>query len=79
MWHLKLILLVVSATISASAYSYLGPGMAGGTIVAVLGIIFSLLLAVLGVIYYPLKRAIKQRSEDKAGPEKNEDQSSELE
>lgn len=41
------------------ASAYVGPGMAGGAIAAVLGVAASLAMLVVGVVWYPLKRAIR--------------------
>jgi hypothetical protein len=43
------------------AFAYIGPGMAGGAIVAVLGFIGAIFLALFGILYFPIKRAIKKR------------------
>ncbi len=42
-------------------FAYIGPGMSGGIIVALLGIIGSIFLAIFGILYYPIKRFIKNR------------------
>ena len=42
-------------------FGYIGPGMSGGLIATVLGIIGSILLAIFGILYYPLKRYLKKR------------------
>ena len=47
--------------ISYSAQAYVGPGMSGGFIVAVLGTIFAIFAALFGIIYYPLKRFLKKK------------------
>ena len=44
---------------------YIGPGMGGGIIAAILGIISAFLLALWGIIYYPIKRALKNRRKRK--------------
>jgi len=41
------------------AFAYIGPGMGVGAISAVLAILAGLLMLVLGVVWYPLKRMIK--------------------
>ena len=41
------------------AYAYIGPGLALGTIVLTLGIVIVLLLAILAILYYPIKKMIK--------------------
>ena len=40
-------------------YGYIGPGMGLGLILTILGIVCSLLLGILGIIYYPIKRFLK--------------------
>ena len=47
--------------ISYTAQAYVGPGMSGGFIVAVLGTIFAIFAALFGIIYYPLKRFLKKK------------------
>jgi hypothetical protein len=57
----KSILIIVLLSLSIPAYSYLGPGMGGGFIAAVLGVIGAILLALFGILYYPIKRMLKNR------------------
>ena len=57
----KSILIIVLLSISIPAYAYLGPGMGGGVIAAVLGVIGAVLLALFGILYYPIKRMLKNR------------------
>lgn len=40
-------------------FGYVGPGMGGGLIATVLGIIAAIFLAIFGVLFYPIKRLIK--------------------
>ena len=42
-------------------YAYIGPGMSGGLIATILGIIGSIFLAIFGILYYPIKRFLKNR------------------
>ena len=42
-------------------FAYLGPGMAGGVIAAIFGFIAAFLLGLWGILYYPIKRALKIR------------------
>ena len=55
-----LFFLSLFSTIPQMALSYIGPGMAISTVLIVLGVVGSLLLGVLSVIYYPVKRLIKK-------------------
>lgn len=45
----------------ASAHAYVGPGLGLGTLIVILGFIGSLFLAVFGVVWYPIKRALRKR------------------
>ena len=56
------LLLLVSAF---PAQAYIGPGMGGGAIAVVLGILAAILMAIFGFIYYPLKRWLKKRKSEK--------------
>jgi hypothetical protein len=47
------------------AYAYVGPGVGAGTIAIVLGILSSIFLAFVGIIWYPIKRLIKGRKGSK--------------
>ena len=42
-------------------FSYIGPGMGGGVIAAILGIIAAFFLGLWGILYYPIKRAFKNK------------------
>ena len=46
-------------------FAYIGPGMAGGVIAAIFGIIAAFFLGLWGILYYPIKRALKNRKEKK--------------
>lgn len=65
------------------AHAYVGPGLGLGTVMVILGFIGSLLLAVFGIFWYPIKRFFKKRRagapdepakpvEDGASPEEAE-------
>ena len=43
------------------SYSYLGPGIAGGTIVAVVGFIVAIIAAIFGILWFPIKRMFKKK------------------
>jgi len=57
----KLNLIIVLLSISSSVFAYIGPGMGGGVIAGVLGVIGAVLLALFGILYYPIKRMLKNR------------------
>ena len=41
--------------------AYIGPGMGGGVIAAIFGIIAAFFLGLWGILYYPIKRALKNK------------------
>ena len=47
------------------SYAYLGPGMGGGVIAATIGFFAAILLGLWGILYYPIKRALKNRKNKK--------------
>ena len=57
----KINLIIALLIISSPASAYIGPGMGGGIIAGVLGVIGAVLLALFGILYYPIKRALKKR------------------
>jgi hypothetical protein len=59
----KLIVALSGLFFSEAAFSYIGPGIAVGTIATLLGLVGSFFLLLLGIVYYPLKRFIKKLSQ----------------
>ena len=48
-----------------TSHAYIGPGMGGGAIAVVVGFFAAILLALWGILYYPIKRALKNRKDKK--------------
>ena len=57
----KINLIIVLLSISSPVVAYIGPGMGGGIIAGILGVIGAVLLALFGILYYPIKRMLKNR------------------
>jgi len=57
----KINLIIALLIISSPVFAYIGPGMGGGVIAGVLGVIGAVLLALFGILYYPIKRILKNR------------------
>jgi hypothetical protein len=57
-----------------AATAYVGPGLGLGAAGAVVGLIVTILLAILGVIWYPLKRLIR-RDDSTAAHDEGSDES----
>ena len=50
-----------------AAQAYIGPGVGAGAIAAVLGVLGSIFLAIVAVLYYPIKRMMKGRKTKSSG------------
>ena len=61
----KLILSFFLIFIPMPLYAYIGPGMGGGVLAIVIGFFAAIFLALLGILYYPIKRAFKRRKDNK--------------
>ena len=62
-WYLCLIII----SLPTVSHAYLGPGMAGGVIAATIGFIAALFLAIGSILYFPIKRALKNRKKKDVG------------
>ena len=71
----KLILFLTLLLISLPSYAYIGPGMGGGVIAAIIGFFAAILLGLWGILYYPIKRALKKRKEKKMSVKNSDDNS----
>jgi hypothetical protein len=47
------------ATLPSPAHAYIGPGLGLGAIGMVLAVVFSVFLAALAIVWYPIKRIIR--------------------
>ena len=59
--------------ICTSSFAYLGPGVGGGFIAAITGIIVAIFAALFGLIWFPIKRLLKKRKEKKEQQQDNID------
>jgi hypothetical protein len=71
----KLILSIFLILLPLPAFAYIGPGIGGGIIAVVVGFFFAIFLAIWGILYYPIKRALKSRKDKKIASTKSEDAS----
>ncbi len=44
-----------------AAQAYIGPGLGTGVVASVLGVLGSIVLVMIAVVYYPIKRMLKRR------------------
>lgn len=58
-------LTVVSMAFSNDALAYVGPGLGAGALAAVLGVVGGILMLVVGVLWYPIKRVVRRFRERK--------------
>jgi hypothetical protein len=71
----KIILSFFLILIPMPLYAYIGPGMGGGVIAIVVGFFAAIFLALWGILYYPIKRALKRRKDKKIAQTKSRDAS----
>ena len=57
----SILLFILIYIFPSTSYAYIGPGMGGGVIAITLGFIAAIFLALFGILYYPIKRALKRR------------------
>jgi len=53
--------LIISLLLTSPVYAYIGPGLGAGTIATILGVLGSIIVAIIAVLYYPIKRTLKKR------------------
>jgi hypothetical protein len=58
---MRIIILVVLLFSTAAAHAYVGPGLGLGVIGAILGAVLTVILAIAGVVWYPIKRMLKKK------------------
>ena len=51
--------------VAQPAYAYIGPGAGAGAIAVVVGIIAAVGLALIAIVWYPLKRLLRKKNESK--------------
>lgn len=59
----------LTVLLATPAHAYIGPGAGAGTIAVVLGVLASIFLAFVAIVWYPLKRLVGGR---KASTQKSE-------
>ena len=57
----KIHIIIIVFILISPMYAYIGPGTSTGLIATILGIIGSIFLAIFGILYYPIKRFLKNR------------------
>ena len=68
---IKMVMLYHAIIFINPTFAYIGPGMGGGVIAAIFGIIAAFFLGLWGILYYPIKRAFKNKKNKKKMLSKN--------
>ncbi|MGF1551141.1 MAG: hypothetical protein ACFBWO_01405 [Paracoccaceae bacterium] len=58
---LTAVIFALTALAATPAAAYIGPGVGAGTIAVVLGVIASVVMAFVAVLWYPIKRLLKKK------------------
>jgi membrane protein implicated in regulation of membrane protease activity len=70
---LVLISALALCALGSPALAYIGPGVGAGAVAAVFGVLGSIFLAIVGVVYYPIKRLLKKRKAPSSGADEREE------
>jgi len=57
----KSILFLSLFLISMPSFAYIGPGLSGGILAMIIGFFAAIFLGLWGILYYPIKRSLKNR------------------
>lgn len=60
-----IIITIVLNFFTSYVNAYIGPGVGGGAIMAILGFIVALLGVIIGLFWFPIKRLLKKTKEKK--------------
>eukprot|EP00494_Astrolonche_serrata_P033987 UN34256 len=58
---MRITIFLVLFLISASAQAYVGPGLGLGALGAIIAVLATILLAVFGLLWYPIKRLLRKK------------------
>lgn len=58
---LPIFLFALTAFAASPAAAYIGPGVGAGTVAVVLGVVASILMAFVAILWYPIKRLLKKK------------------
>ena len=58
--YLAIIIVLPLVFLAFPSYAYIGPGAGAGTIAVVLGILGSIVMAFVAILWYPVKRLIRK-------------------
>lgn len=58
---MKSIIMLLTLSHASAVFAYIGPGLGAGVIATVVALIGAGLLALVGLVYFPVKRFLKRR------------------
>ena len=64
---IKIIFFALCFFFPSSAQAYIGPGLGGGVITVVIGVIVSFFLGLVAIVWYPIKRLFFRNKKKKPG------------
>ena len=56
---------IILAFMATPIFAYIGPGMGGGALAAIIGFFAAIIIGIWGILYYPIKRFIKNKKKSK--------------
>ena len=59
------ILILFLSCFTSNVYAYIGPGVGGGAILAILGFLVAIIVGIFGLIWFPIKRLLKKNKKEK--------------
>ena len=71
MFKIAVLFVLTAATLATPAHAYVGPGSSLGAIGVFLGLIGTLILALVSFVWYPLKRLLRRLREKHSAAGKN--------
>lgn len=74
MMNLRMTLCCLTLLIAVPCHAYVGPGLGAGVLTAIAGIVVSVLAAILAVVYYPIKRALRKKKKSNRDEENDDKQ-----
>ena len=54
-------IVIIGMFLTPTAHAYIGPGVGAGTVAVVLGVIGAFFLATVGIVWFPIKRWLRNR------------------
>jgi len=56
---------IILTFMATPIFAYIGPGMGGGALAAIIGFFAAIIIGIWGILYYPIKRFIKNKKKSK--------------